>query len=136
MKFTRLLSAVDFSEPSVQGFETAVALSRALAADLHVIHVIEAEPANPDIALQQKALAAMDALVAPVIEADGDLQINTEITTGSAAAEILDYAKIHKIELIVLGAKGLSLLEEALLGGTAKRLVSEAPCSVLAVRPA
>src|SRR5215472_4419406 len=113
MKFTRLLSAVDFSEPSVQGFETAVALSRALAADLHVIHVIEAEPANPDIALQQKALAAMDALVAPVIEVAGDLQITTEITTGRAAAEILNYAQIHKIELIVLGAKGLSLLEEA-----------------------
>jgi nucleotide-binding universal stress UspA family protein len=136
MKFTRLLSAVDFSEPSVQGFETAVAMSRALVADLHVIHVIEAEPANPDIALQQKALAAMDALVAPVIEAAGDLQISTEITTGNAVAEILNYVQIHKIELIVLGAKGLTLLQEAVLGGTAKRLVSDAPCSVLAVRPA
>jgi len=136
MKFTRLLSAIDFSEPSVQAFETAVALSRALAADLHVLHVIEAEPANPDIALQEKALAAMDALVAPVIEAHGDLRISTEITTGNAAAEILNYAQIHKIELVVLGTKGLTLPGDAVLGGTAKRLVSDAPCSVLAVRPA
>src|SRR5215469_9820552 len=99
MKFKRLLSAVDFSETSVQAFETAVDLSRALGADLHVMHVIEAEPANPDTTLQEKALAAMDALVTPVIETEGDLRVTTQITTGNAAAEIVKYVGIHRIDL-------------------------------------
>jgi nucleotide-binding universal stress UspA family protein len=134
MKFTRILCAVDFSQPSIAAFETAAELARALRAELHVVHSIEAEPRSPDITLHQKAVAAMDALIASDVETDPNLRIRTEVTTGNAASEILNYARDRKIELIVLGANGLTLPEEAVLGGTAKLVMNEAACSVLVVR--
>ena len=134
MKFKRILCGVDFSQASVKAFEAAVELARSFKAELHVIHVIEAEPATPDLSIEEKALAAMDALVSPATKSGRDLQITTEVTTGSPSVEILNRAQERKADLIALGTKGLTLLEEAVVGGTAKRVFSGARCSILAVR--
>src|SRR5262249_10913756 len=109
MEFHRILCGVDFSPTSVRAFEAAVELARTFKAELHVVHIMEAESSVPDLALEQKALAAMDALVQP---ADRDLQITTEVTTGTASVEILNRARDSKVDLIALGTKGLTLLGE------------------------
>ena len=134
MKFNRILCAVDFSQASVKAFEAAVELARSFKAELHVIHVIESEPSVPDLNLEQKAIAAMDALVQPAMTDDADLQMTTEVTTGAAYTEILNRARESRVDLIAIGAKGLRLLEEGLLGGTVRRVFTGAPCAVLAVR--
>ena len=136
MKFKRILCGVDFSHTSVQAFETAVDLARFFNAELHVIHVVEAEPSVPDFSLEEKALAAMDTLTARAVKDGRDLQITTEVTTGSASTEILNRAHERNVDLIALGTKGLTLLEEGIVGGVAKRVFSGAPCSVLAVAEA
>jgi universal stress protein A len=133
MKFKRILCGVDFSQASVQAFETAVELARSFKAELHVIHVVEVEAAGPDFSLEEKALAAMDTLIAPAVRDGRDLQITTEVTTGSASAEILNRAHERSVDLIALGTKGLTLLEEGIVGGVAERVFRGAPCSVLAV---
>jgi universal stress protein A len=134
MRIKRILCGVDFSPASVNAFEAATELARSFNSELHVIHVIEAEATTPDLSLEQKAIEAMDALVSPVTADGHDLQITTEVTTGSASAEILNRARERKVDLIAFGTKGLTLLEEGVIGGTAKRVFSDAPCSVLAVR--
>jgi nucleotide-binding universal stress UspA family protein len=83
---------------------------------------------------EQKAVAAMDALVPLATRVSEDLRMTTEITTGSSAEEILNRARETNVELIVIGTKGLTLFEEGVYGGTAKRVFSDSPCSVLAVR--
>src|SRR5215510_6850786 len=100
MKFKRILCGVDFSPASVKAFETAVELARSFKAELHVIHVIEVESATPDLTLKKKALAAMDTLVSPSTTTGPDLQITTEVTTGSAPFEILNRARERKVDLI------------------------------------
>jgi nucleotide-binding universal stress UspA family protein len=134
MKFERILVGVDFSQASIEAFEAAVKLARLFKSELHVIHVVEAEPPIPDLSLEEKAIAAMDALVAPAAQSDGDLQLSTEVTTGSASVEILNRARERQVDLIALGTKGFSLLGEGVIGGTGKRVFSGATCSVLAVR--
>jgi nucleotide-binding universal stress UspA family protein len=134
MKFKRILCGVDFSPASVKAFETAVELARSFKAELHVIHVIEAEPPIPDLSLEEKAIAAMDALVSPEMKDGQGPPITTEVTTGSASDEILHLARERKVDLIAIGTKGLTLLDEGVFGGTAKRVFSAAPSSVLAVR--
>lgn len=134
MKFKRILCGVDFSQASVEAFEAAVELAQAFKAELHVIHVIEAEPATPDLTLEEKAVTAMDKLVSPVTNDDRAIRITTEVTTGGASDELLNRARERQVDLVILGAKGLTLLGERLFGGTAKRVFDHAPCSVLAVR--
>src|SRR5262245_23710658 len=132
MNFKRILCAVDFSPTSVKAFEAAVELARTFKAQLHVLHVVEAEPSVPDLALEEKAIAAMNSLISSVVAADIDL--TSEITTGTAFVEILKRANEGKVDLISLGTKGFTLIEERVFGGTANRVFNEAPCSVLAVR--
>jgi len=134
MKFKRMLCGVDFSKPSIAAFEAAVELARSLKAGLHVMHVIEPDPAVPYISLHEKALAAMNALVTPAMREGPDPRITTEVTTGNASAEILKRVRERHADLLVVGAKGLTLPEGAVFGGTAKRVMSDATCSVLAVR--
>lgn len=56
------------------------------------------------------------------------------LETGSAPDVIVDVADRDNIELIVIGARGLSGLQEALLGSVSHAVVSHAPCPVLLVR--
>ena len=53
---------------------------------------------------------------------------------GHAADEIVRYAEQCKADLIVVGAKGHSMLSKILLGSTTDFVSTHAPCSVLVVR--
>jgi universal stress protein A len=145
MRFKRILCGVDFSQPSVQAFNVAVEMARLMHAELHIIHVIEAYPVVPEwlptgrwdeaaLALEEKAKAAMDALVATAAEAFNGTRVTTEVTAGRAYVEILHHARDRETDLIIIGAKGLALPEEAFSGSTAERVMKEARCSVLIVR--
>ena len=144
LKFKRIVCGVDFSPMSLAAFLTAAELARSMNAELHVLHVIEAYPPTaswpPDgerqgvLSLEQKATSAMDALVMRSAVALDSVSLTTEITVGLAFAELLNRARDSTRDLIVVGAKGVKLLEDALFGGTAEQVVKGAPCSVLVVR--
>ena len=145
MKFNRIICGVDFSQPSVLAFDAAVEIARLFKAQLHVMHVIEAYPVVAEwvhagrldeltTSLEDKATAAMEALVATAKKAVNGTPVTTVITRGRAYVEILHKAHEWKADLIVLGAKGLTLPEEAFSGSTAERVMKEAQCSVLIMR--
>ena len=134
MKLKQILCGVDFSESSLSAFETAVELAQRFKAELYVLHTIEADSSVPNLALEEKANRAMDALIGPAQEKFPDLRLATEITTGTPFVEILSRARERDFDLITLGAKGISMLGERLVGSTSDNVVKEAPCSVLIVR--
>ncbi|HEX7230807.1 MAG TPA: universal stress protein [Candidatus Binatia bacterium] len=78
----------------------------------------------------------MQALLASARSSLHGLNVNTEVTSGLASVEIVSRAREWQADLIVLGSKGTTSLEEIILGGTAEAVTKEAPCSVLVVRPA
>ncbi|HET6876016.1 MAG TPA: universal stress protein [Jatrophihabitans sp.] len=61
---------------------------------------------------------------------------NRQIThqAGSAAEEILQLAAESSAELIVVGIRRRSAVAKAVLGSNAQRILTAAPCPVLAVR--
>jgi nucleotide-binding universal stress UspA family protein len=137
MPFKRILSAVDFSPDSVEGFRIAVEMSSVPSASLHLLHVIEARPTVPvDAASEivEEANAAIDRLVAACGPIPESTEFTTEIANGEPFDEILSRARAWRADLIVLGAKGVASLGSIILGGTAEHVMREAPCSVLTVR--
>lgn len=62
------------------------------------------------------------------------LKIEAVETTSSTVKSIIDYAESHGIDLIVIGNKGRSKIERALLGSTAAGVTNNAKCSVLVTR--
>jgi nucleotide-binding universal stress UspA family protein len=53
---------------------------------------------------------------------------------GKAYSELIHYAKIKKMDMMVLGIHGHSLLEQFLVGSTTDRIIGRSSCPVLAVR--
>jgi nucleotide-binding universal stress UspA family protein len=55
-------------------------------------------------------------------------------STERIAAEIVDYAQLKNVDLIVLGTKGRSSFKKLLLGSAASEVVTYAHCPVLIVK--
>lgn len=67
--------------------------------------------------------------------ARGAARAEIVILRGEPLEEILGYLAGHKADLAVVGTRGLSRGSRLLLGSVSSRLVNEAPCPVLVVRP-
>src|SRR5499427_2589556 len=145
MAFKRILCVVDFSETSLEAFRRAVEIARRFASNLYVLHVIEARPVAPyligvdevgemAVNLEEKATSALESLVESSASDLEGLPLTLEVTEGRAFVEILNQARDWEADLLVLGAKGATALEQILVGGTAERVVKDAPCSTLIVR--
>jgi nucleotide-binding universal stress UspA family protein len=65
-----------------------------------------------------------------------NISANTDVIIGntSVVKSIVEYAEEHKIDLIVIGTKGLSRIKKMLLGSTASGVVTYAHCPVLVVK--
>ena len=74
MPFKRILCGPDFSKPSLHAFRTAVEWAQQSRAELHLLHVIEAQPVVPGwlpadglsevtLIIEEKANSAMKALM-------------------------------------------------------------------------
>ena len=138
MSVKKIVCGVDFSDHSVRVFRAAADLARFYNADLRVIHAIEANLVPSQLTraqtLDEKAILALELLIEQWGGGLNEGQVKAEVMTGNASAEIIDYARNFGADLIVIGAKGLKLLEESVIGGTAQRVVKDAPCSILVVR--
>jgi len=141
-----ILVATDFSEAA----DTALGYGRELAtrfgATLHVLHVAEnvyftafgAETyasLAPDLQRDIED-AAQRRLHEAVVDSDGSgaATVPAVVTSGSPASAILDYARDHEIELIIMGTHGRGVVPHLLMGSVAERVVRLAPCPVLTVR--
>ncbi len=58
----------------------------------------------------------------------------TAMLEGQPYKELVEYASKNQIDMIVLGVRGHSLLDQFLVGSTTDRVISQASCPVLAVR--
>ena len=107
------------------------------SAALHLLHVIEALPSargEATMEFVQQANEAVEQLVASSQPALEKVTLTTEVASGRAFDEIVNRARDWRADLIVLGTKGTSSLEEIFLGGTAEHVIKESPCSVLIVQ--
>ncbi len=146
-----IVVALDYSESTSVVLNAAVEMAKAFGASLHLLHVLEAEPAYtaygftpdefPAIHLFQeearkRAAVKLDELLATVPSDIGD--VRTKLVEGAPLYAILDYAKEVRSDLIVLGSHGHGVVASILLGSVAEGLVRKAeyPTLVVPVRRA
>jgi len=144
--FKEIAFCTDFSENANEAFATAMDLVSRYRANLHIVHVLVTIAAPPtDFFVPQEqdplfmeeasqtAQGSIEELYLSRLPKDQNRFVH--ILSGYAATEIIELAKEKNIDLIVMGAHGLTGLAHVLFGSTANRVVRKAPCSVLAVRP-
>lgn len=142
--FTKILTAIDFSENSDFAFEYALTLAQKFDAELTIVHVIN-EPVDlrgfyvPHISFEQLekeieegAVKMMDTFCKARLGTFSNYK--TSIVSGIPYDEIIRAAKESDASLIVLGTHGRTGLDHILFGSTAERVVRSAACPVLTVR--
>ena len=65
-----------------------------------------------------------------------NVRVKTDVIIGisSIVKEIVEYAEKNKIEMIVIGSRGISGIKKMLLGSVASGIVTYAHCPVLVVK--
>lgn len=64
----------------------------------------------------------------------GAPSVTHEVLTGPAASEIVEFARAHGMDLIVMGTHGRRGLSHLLMGSVAERVLRTAHCPVLTVK--
>jgi len=151
LRFQRILVAVDGSEGSARASEVAVDLAERLDAQLFVLNVYRGYPEYMTLfprapspsgdAIQayesyaRKAALEVVGRTLSMAEKKGvKAKPQTSGTVGSVVQAITDYAASEKIDLIVMGTRGMGGFKKMLLGSVSSGVVTHAQCAVLVVR--
>ncbi len=139
--FKNILIAFDGSAPARTAASVGGSLARSLKpeAAVWVVTVMPSsmrELGEPYLSqvIEQGTITGQD-LIQEAVRLVGDgLVVNTELLFGSPAETIIQVADTRQCDLIVMGTRGQSLLEEILLGSQAQKVISHAHCPVLVVK--
>lgn len=139
--FERILLAVDGSEHALHATKKAAELARVMKPkELQVVVVYDPIPIylgepNMQIAITSRKGEAESILEKAVAEIGKvPCEVHSDILEGNAAESIIEIANNRKIDLIVMGSRGLGRLAGLVLGSTSQKVVAHAPCPVLIVR--
>ena len=151
-RFSRILIALDSSEPSMKateyGIEMAKKSNNSQLIALHVIHsqikylyssnVATLVTSNTiDTIVDTAKQEAQKWLTKIKEQADLNevkLKIEFIVDPASVVGAIVDYAERENIQLIIIGSRGLSGFKKLLLGSTTSGVVTYAHCPVLVVK--
>lgn len=140
-----ILFPTDFSALAHEAAEAAAQLARATGAEVSVVHVDESPlmhrywqymPEDRGSAVRKDVRESIAKRLAAELEREIWRGVTAErvILEGNAAFEIVGYARSKRVDLIVIPCQGESPYKENVLGGTARKVAEQAPCSVLLVR--
>lgn len=147
-RFRRVMACVDFSELSRLAVVEAGRIARLDGATVDIVHVFEPPwrqlhyfapmPENsPEFQAGYRAymVARLREFCESQEEALAGVTHEYKLEEHHGVGRgVLDYAKAHGADLIVMGAHGRSNLRDFILGSTTERVLKQAPCSMLTVR--
>jgi nucleotide-binding universal stress UspA family protein len=140
-----ILVPIDFSLHSKNALKYAVPLAEKFKASLHLVYVVEPTIYPADLGfgqvvlpgveeeLREKGGEELNSLMER--EIGGRVKSSCAVRTGNPHQEILREAEELGVALIVVATHGHSGVEHMLFGSTADRIVRNAKCPVLTVRP-
>jgi nucleotide-binding universal stress UspA family protein len=140
----KIVCPTDFSEAAAMAEHEAARLATALGAEIVLLHVASEAPLWRESVYTTSLLGvfegqrkwAEDALAQRAAElAVKNIAARSVVKVGAAWSEILRLATAEHADMIVMGTQGRTGLERFLLGSVAERVIRQAPCPVLTVRP-
>ncbi|MEK6782414.1 MAG: universal stress protein [Bacteroidota bacterium] len=144
----KILVPVDFSKTSIIALETAFDIAKKDGADLIVLHVVEEATSGSyrisgewqkgnwedklyTFKLLEKAKKQLEKLV--LEPRFSSVKLVGELRLGNPFHGMNTIVSEHKVELIVMGTKGRTKLEEMMIGTNTQKVVRHAHCPVLTV---
>ncbi len=146
LTFQQVLFPTDFSELSNAALAYARLIAGTFGAQLHCLHVVddayqywsamgpESIPVGPPPEdLLELGRTRMEKFHTEKL-GEMEQRVVTQVTLGRPFAEIIAYAREHKVDLIIMGTHGRGAIAHMLLGSTTEKVVRKSPCPVLTIR--
>jgi nucleotide-binding universal stress UspA family protein len=148
-KIGKILYATDLSAGASHAFGYALSIAMSSKAKISIINVHEKLSNQTNIKMRSEDFTAAQAKLTERIKVrlqkyaqkEGDQGClfsayidNVYVTAGCPVDEIIEHAQKGKYDLIVMGTHGHGFLYSALIGSTAKRMISQSHIPVLVVR--
>jgi nucleotide-binding universal stress UspA family protein len=138
--YRHILVTTDFSEPSAHALQ--VALSFFPDQTLHLLHAFSVPHAGmmpehhrpAESFKQTHEIELAEFLSSMVLPEDARRRLVTLVELGQPTRLVREYVHDRGADLVVLGTHGRGAMLEALLGSTAKSILSSLPCDALIVR--
>jgi nucleotide-binding universal stress UspA family protein len=153
--FHRILVALDHSSQQPAVFREALALAKAMNAELMLLHALAPEemdvllpslyPYSPTISqgmidlynqqreeMQNRGLSMLKALEATAVAAGVTVEFTQNL--GSPGRVICELAHSYRADAIVMGRRGYSKMSELMLGSVSNYVLHHAPCSVVVIQ--
>ena len=149
--FKHVVACVDFSENAAKAVQFALHLAVEDQAELDCLHVYQSATALaldygglatplPPLVTDEESVKAwyseLESFLEPLTRKAEGIAVKPFIEESTSIRDaILNHVSKVKADLVVLGTRGKSGLREMLIGTTAEKVLLEATCSILAVKP-
>jgi universal stress protein A len=137
VRFSNILCPVDFDQNSLTAVPVAAEIAREHKAALYLLHVVHLdlapEPAWSSGEAKTSAESKLERIGHQKLKVGTPYEIL--VMTGDPAVEVLQMATKLGIDLIVMATHGRQGIRRLFLGSVAERVVREARCPVLTVKP-
>lgn len=136
MNIKKILNPVDGSDHSIRSTQYAIKFARLLDAKIILMHcharfpIVLAEPYFQQ-AINEISKGSEE-LVAPFIKMleKAEVEFDVRILEGAPGNKIPEVARIEKIDLIVMGSRGVTDFTGLLLGSVAHQVLNKSDCPV------
>lgn len=146
----KILVAVDGSKPSTDAAVEAIDLAEKYSADVIALYVIPSDlrygyagdVIAPELGTLKEVVSIATEKGQKYVDdvkqkaSDTTVNIQTEVLIGvnTVVKEIVKYAEKQKVDLIVIGTRGMSGIKRMLLRSTASGVVTYSHCPVMVVK--
>ena len=146
MSIKKILVAVDGSKPSLDASTYAIELAKKNDAELIVLSIVSPIPYSQfeydnigrmkefETTEKEEAEQYIDKVKQKATENKVSVKTDVLIKYTSVVKEIVEYAEDNKVDMIVIGSRGVTGLKKLLLGSVANGVVTYSHCPVLVVK--
>jgi nucleotide-binding universal stress UspA family protein len=147
LSISKILVAVDGSDPSFNASTYAIDFAKRNGAELIVLYIVSPVPYSQfeyanigrmkeieSIEMEKAQREVVDKVKQKATENNVSVKTDVLIKYTSVVKEIVEYAEDNKVDMIVIGSRGVTGLKKILLGSVANGVVTYSHCPVLVVK--
>jgi nucleotide-binding universal stress UspA family protein len=132
-KIRKILVPLDGSKNSERGLAKAIHLAKEHEADLYTIHVISTTRGKKKTNLEEEMPPSF-ILSAQKLASKNGIPFHTRVLTGDPGHAIIDFVETHGIDLIVIGARGLSTVKKIFFGSVSSYVMKKSKVAVMLIK--
>lgn len=138
----KILVPTDFSISADYAIHYAVELAKLFDASIVLYHSFIpfesgfysiSESDRENLEEERNLTNRLDKIKSHLLKSNNKIPVSVHVDRGPKSIQITKFCKKNKIDLIVMGTKGASGLQEAIVGSFTADVMTKAPCFVIAI---